>query len=232
MQLQPQQERAEEEPQEQQQGQILSQQTPEDAEQQRLQQVRVEESRPHQERLERESHLQQQVQLQTQQERVEEDSQPQQERVAQESRSQQRVQLQPQQEGAEEEPEEQQQGRAVSQESHWSRYRADGPFHLVLCSRVPPHSVLPRPLELSLTVLHDPLFDYLRASLPVVSRVLSALVTHPTAPLSSVSALVTTVAGFASSHSLDYAAHLVSGPARSPSSGGAPVFPLEVLEDR
>ncbi|CAI5504785.1 unnamed protein product, partial [Closterium sp. Naga37s-1] len=84
----------------------------------------------------------------------------------------------------------------------------------------------------SLTVLHDPLSDYLRASRPVVSRVLSALVTHPTAPLSSVSALVTTVSGFASSHRLDYAAHLVSGPARSPSSGGAPVFPLEVVEDR
>ncbi|CAI7866207.1 unnamed protein product [Closterium sp. NIES-54] len=44
--------------------------------------------------------------------------------------------------------------------------------------------------------------------------------------------LVTTVAGFSSSHRLDYTAHLVSGPARSPSSGGAPVFPLEVLEDR
>ncbi|CAI7739356.1 unnamed protein product [Closterium sp. NIES-54] len=84
----------------------------------------------------------------------------------------------------------------------------------------------------SLTVLHDPLSDYLRASRPVVSRVLSALVTHSTAPLSSVSALVTTVAGFASSLRLDYAAHLVSGPAHSPSSRGAPVFPLEVLEDR
>ncbi|CAI7852751.1 unnamed protein product [Closterium sp. NIES-54] len=55
---------------------------------------------------------------------------------------------------------------------------------------------------------------------------------HPTAPLSSVSALVTTVAGFASSDCLDYATHLVSGPARSPFFGGAPVFPLEVLEDR
>ncbi|CAI7893008.1 unnamed protein product [Closterium sp. NIES-53] len=45
-------------------------------------------------------------------------------------------------------------------------------------------------------------------------------------------ALVTTVTGFASSHRLDYTAHLVSGPARSQSSGGAPVFPLEVLKDR
>ncbi|CAI5503127.1 unnamed protein product, partial [Closterium sp. Naga37s-1] len=122
--------------------------------------------------------------------------------------------------------------RAVSPERRRSRYHADGPFHLVLRSRVPPPPVLPQPPESFLTVLHDPLSDYLRASHPVVSRVLSALVTHPTAPLSSVSALVTTVAGFVSSHRLDYAAHLVSGPARSPFSGGAPVFPLEVLEDR
>ncbi|CAI7869930.1 unnamed protein product [Closterium sp. NIES-53] len=53
----------------------------------------------------------------------------------------------------------------------------------------------------------------------------------PTPPL-SVSALVTTVTGFASFHHLDYATHLVSGSAHSPFSGGAPVFPLEVLEDR
>ncbi|CAI7905240.1 unnamed protein product [Closterium sp. NIES-54] len=85
--------------------------------------------------------------------------------------------------------------------------------------------------ESTLTLFHDSLSDYLRASRPVVSRVLSTLVTHPIAPLSSVSALVTTIAGFASSHRLDYAAYLVSGPARSPSSGGAPVFSQEVLED-
>ncbi|CAI7911718.1 unnamed protein product [Closterium sp. NIES-54] len=210
------------------------------------QQERVEEeSRPHQERLEQDSHPQQQVHLQTQQERVEE-SRLQQERVAHESRSQQRVQQQPQQERAEEEPQEEKQGQVPSQqtpeeaerhrdmspEPRRSRYRADGPFHLVLRSRVPPPPVLPQPPESSLTVLHDPLSDYLCGSRCVVSRVLSALVTHPTAPLSSFSALVTTVVGFASFHCLDYAAHLVSGPARSPSSRGAPVFPLEVLEDR
>ncbi|CAI7846560.1 unnamed protein product [Closterium sp. NIES-54] len=122
--------------------------------------------------------------------------------------------------------------RAVSPEPRRSCYRADGLFHLVLRSRVPSPPVLPQPPESSLTVLHDPLSDYFRASRLVVSCVLSALVTHPTAPLSSVSALVTTIAGFASSHRLDYAAHLVSGPARSPSSGGAPVSLLEVLEDR
>ncbi|CAI7919291.1 unnamed protein product, partial [Closterium sp. NIES-53] len=113
-----------------------------------------------------------------------------------------------------------------------SCYCADGPFHLVLRSCVPPLLVLPQPPESSLTVFHDRLFDCLRASCPVVSRVLSALVTHPTAPLSSDLALVTTVVGFASSHRLDYATHLVSGPARSPFSGGAPVFPLEFLQDR
>ncbi|CAI7799909.1 unnamed protein product [Closterium sp. NIES-53] len=122
--------------------------------------------------------------------------------------------------------------RAVSPDPHRSCYRADGPFYLVLHSRVPSPLVLPQPPESSLTVLHDPLSDYLHASCLVVSRVLSALVTHPTAPLSFVSALVTTVVGFASSHHLDYAAHLVSGLAPSPSSNGARVFPLEVPEDR
>ncbi|CAI7812075.1 unnamed protein product, partial [Closterium sp. NIES-53] len=104
--------------------------------------------------------------------------------------------------------------RAVSPEPRRSRYRADGPFHLVLPSCVPPPPILPQPLESSLAVFHDPLSDYLCA------------------PRLFVSALVTTIAGFASSHRLEYAAHLVRGPACSLSSGGAPVFPLEVLEDR
>ncbi|CAI7806358.1 unnamed protein product [Closterium sp. NIES-53] len=95
----------------------------------------------------------------------------------------------------------------------------------------PPPPVLPQPPKSSLIVFHYPLSDYLRASRPIVFRVLSALVTHPSAPPSSVSALVTTVTSFASSHRLDYVANLVSGPARSPSSRGAPVFPVEVLED-
>ncbi|CAI7784407.1 unnamed protein product [Closterium sp. NIES-53] len=123
-------------------------------------------------------------------------------------------------------------GRAVSPEPRRSRYCADGPFHLVLRSCVPPPPVLPQPPVSSLTVLHDPLSDYLCASHPVVSRVLSLLVTHPTAPLSSVSALLTILTGFASSYRLDYASHLVSGTTCSPSTGGVPVFPQEVLEDR
>ncbi|CAI7772463.1 unnamed protein product [Closterium sp. NIES-53] len=60
----------------------------------------------------------------------------------------------------------------------------------------------------------------------------SALLALLITPHFGYGALVTTATGFASSHHLDYAAHLVSGPARSPSSWGAPVFPLEVLEDR
>ncbi|CAI7748889.1 unnamed protein product [Closterium sp. NIES-54] len=81
----------------------------------------------------------------------------------------------------------------MSLEPRRSHYRADGPFHLVLRSHVLPPPVLPRPPKSSLTVFHDPLSDYLRASRPVVSRVLSALVTHPTAPPLSISTLVTTV---------------------------------------
>ncbi|CAI7730526.1 unnamed protein product [Closterium sp. NIES-53] len=148
---------------------------------------------------------------------------------------QQQSQLERQERVEESRPQEQQQQQqsycAVSPEPRWSCYRADGPFHLVLPSRVPPPIVLPQPPESSLGVFHDPLSEYLCASHPVVSRVLFALVTHPTAPLSPVLALVTTVAGFASSHRLDYAAHLVSGPAQSPFSGGAPIFPQEVLKD-
>ncbi|CAI7872536.1 unnamed protein product [Closterium sp. NIES-53] len=192
------------------------------------QQERVEE------RVEQESRPQQQVQLQTQQERVDES--------------------QPQQERAEEEPQEQQEGQVLSQqtpeEAEWQRLRlrdlpdpaparlVRGPLPSPPVPSCSPHRVsflVPVdsfPPDTSLTVFHDPLSDYLRASRPLISRVLSALVTHPTTPLLSVSALVTTIAGFASSHCLDYAAHLVSGPAQSPSSGGAPVFPLEVLKDR
>ncbi|CAI7891210.1 unnamed protein product [Closterium sp. NIES-54] len=112
-------------------------------------------------------------------------------------------------------------GHAVSPEPRRSRYHADGPFHLVLRSRVPPPPVLPQPPESSLIVFHNPFSDYLHAFCPIVSHVLSTLVTHPIAPLSSVSALVTTVAGFASSHR---ASHLVSGTARFPSTWGCSCY--------
>ncbi|CAI7907333.1 unnamed protein product [Closterium sp. NIES-53] len=113
--------------------------------------------------------------------------------------------------------------RAVSPEPRRSRYHANGPFHLVLRSHVPPPPVLLPPPDSSLTVFPDPLYDYLHASCPVVSRVLPLLVTHLTTPPLSVSALVASVAGFLSSHRLDYASHLVSGTARSPSTRVVPV---------
>ncbi|CAI7833694.1 unnamed protein product [Closterium sp. NIES-53] len=75
-----------------------------------------------------------------------------------------------------------------------------------------------------LTVFPKPLSDYLCASRPVISHVLSALITHPTAPLLSVSALVATVGAFASSHRLDYTAHLVSGTAHFVHLGGSYFF--------
>ncbi|CAI7873367.1 unnamed protein product [Closterium sp. NIES-53] len=148
---------------------------------------------------------QKQQQQQQQQERVEEESRLHHKRVEQESHLQQQVQSQTQQDRVED-CSSSRRGQRSHESSSRGRYRR--------------------------TVFHDPLSDYLRSSRPVVSRVLSTLVTHPTAPLSSDSAVFTTVAGFASSHRLDYAAHLVSGSARSPFFGGAPVFPLEVLEDR
>ncbi|CAI7870814.1 unnamed protein product [Closterium sp. NIES-54] len=68
---------------------------------------------------------------------------------------------------------------------------------------------------------------------PMMSSPVFRLVGHsPECPPVSVSALVSTISGFASSHRLDYAAHLVNSTYRSLTSKGAPVFPLEVLKDR
>ncbi|CAI7886427.1 unnamed protein product [Closterium sp. NIES-54] len=252
VQLQPQQERVEQESRPQQQVQLQPQLERVEQESRPQQQVQLQ---PQQERVEQKSRPQPQVQLRPQLERVEQESRPPQQVLQQQSpeeAGQQRLRdlpdsaparfvcgplpspLVPPAESISSSQWTRRSplSRAVSPKPRRSRYRADGPFHLVLCSHVPPPPVLPQPPESSLTVFHDPLSDYLRASRPVVSRVLSALVTHPTAPALSVSALVTTVSAFASSHRLDYAAHLVSGTACSPSYGGAPVFPLEVLEDR
>ncbi|CAI7735772.1 unnamed protein product [Closterium sp. NIES-53] len=187
-----------------------------------------------QERVEEESWQQQQHQQQKQsqsecQERVEEESrqQQQQNHQQQQPQSERRERVEEEPRLPQQEPGEQQGGQVPQQQSpeeaekqrlrslsssQWTRrsplshamspeprrslYRADGPFPIVLRSRIPPPHVLPQPPESSLTVFHDPLSDYLRASRPVVSSVLS------------------------------------TGPASSLFSGRAPVFPLEVLEDR
>ncbi|CAI7792754.1 unnamed protein product [Closterium sp. NIES-53] len=143
--------------------------------------------------------------------------------------------MQPQHEWAGEEPQEQQQGQVPSQqtpeEAEQQRLRLrdlpnPAPALSLWSPTVP--SCSPRPVPFLVPMdLSFPPQSYCVSRAPS-----SALVTHSTAPLSSVTALLTTIAGFASSHCLDYAAHLVSGPARSPSSGGAPIFPLEVLEDK
>ncbi|CAI7834782.1 unnamed protein product [Closterium sp. NIES-53] len=65
-----------------------------------------------------------------------------------------------------------------------------------------------------------------------VSLAQSSPVFCPSAPPLCVSALVTTVSAFASSHRLDYATYLVSGTARSLLFGGDRVLLPEVLEDR
>ncbi|CAI7785999.1 unnamed protein product [Closterium sp. NIES-54] len=122
--------------------------------------------------------------------------------------------------------------RAVSPEPRPSRYRADHPFHLALRPRAPPRSSLPLLPASSLPVPPDPVSGSRCAVSRIVSHLLSSLVVHPTAPPLSVLALVATISAFNSSHRLDYASHLVSGPASSPSTEDALDLSLEVMEDR
>ncbi|CAI7904608.1 unnamed protein product [Closterium sp. NIES-54] len=114
--------------------------------------------------------------------------------------------------------------RVVSPGSRLPRYRVDDPFHLVLRSRITPPPVLPSPPVSSLPVPPALSSDSRCATRLVVARFLSLLVPLPTAPPSFSLALAAVVSEFASSHRLEYAAQLVSGPARSPSFGGAPIF--------
>ncbi|CAI7930903.1 unnamed protein product [Closterium sp. NIES-54] len=197
-----------------QQVQLLPQQVRVEQESRPQQQVQL---RPQQARVEQESWPQQQVLLQPQKERVEEEPQEQQRGQVPRQQSPEEAERQQLRDLLDTTPARFVSGplpsppvplveslsssqltrrsplnRVVSPEPRRSRYRADGPFHLVLCSRVTSPPVFPQPPESSLTVFHDPLSDYLRPSRPIISRVLSALVTHPTAPPQSVSALVIT----------------------------------------
>ncbi|CAI7896586.1 unnamed protein product [Closterium sp. NIES-53] len=122
--------------------------------------------------------------------------------------------------------------RNVPPEPRPSCYRTNGPFHIVLRSRVPPPPVLPLPPTSSLSMSLAPFSYSLHTSRPDVSRVLLSLVAHLTAPSPSVSAFVADVVDFAPTHGLDYAALLVCGHGHSPSLAGAPAFSMEVLEDR
>ncbi|CAI7817646.1 unnamed protein product [Closterium sp. NIES-54] len=86
------------------------------------------------------------------------------------------------------------------------------------------------PLDASGWVFYDPATHQFFASQDVTFDESASY--YRSRPHRGSEALVTTVTGFASSHRFDNAAHLVSGPASSLFSGRAPVFPLEVLEDR
>ncbi|CAI7771595.1 unnamed protein product [Closterium sp. NIES-54] len=86
--------------------------------------------------------------------------------------------------------------------------------------RSPLVSILPSPLESSLTVSSHPITDYYRVACPVVSRVLASLVTDPRASPSSVSALTAAVADFASTRGLEYATRVVAAPPPRPLSVG------------
>ncbi|CAI7836051.1 unnamed protein product [Closterium sp. NIES-53] len=99
--------------------------------------------------------------------------------------------------------------------------------------RSPPVSVLSSPPELSLTVSSHPIIDYYRVACPVVSRVLTSLVTDPRASPLSVSALIAAVAEFSSTCRLDYATHVVATPPPRPLSvGGESALGCDVLEDK
>ncbi|CAI7860312.1 unnamed protein product, partial [Closterium sp. NIES-53] len=91
--------------------------------------------------------------------------------------------------------------------------------------------VLPSPPKSSLTAsTSTPITDYYRACCPVVTRVLASLVTDPCASPSSISALTTAVADFATTRRLDYATRVV--PARPLSVGGECALGCHILEDR
>ncbi|CAI7780127.1 unnamed protein product [Closterium sp. NIES-53] len=99
--------------------------------------------------------------------------------------------------------------------------------------RSPLVSILPSPLESSLTVSSHPITDYYRVACPVVSRVLASLVTDPRASPSSVSALTAAVADFASTRGLEYATRVVAAPPPRPLSvGGESALGCDVLEER
>ncbi|CAI7778335.1 unnamed protein product [Closterium sp. NIES-53] len=77
-----------------------------------------------------------------------------------------------------------------------------------------------------------PVTDYYRAFRPVLSRVLTSLVTDPRASLSSVSALTAAFTAFASTRRLDYATSIVAAPPTSPLVvGGESALGCDALED-
>ncbi|CAI7784182.1 unnamed protein product [Closterium sp. NIES-54] len=113
-------------------------------------------------------------------------------------------------------------------------------FTLVVAFLVPrPSSVplrvpLPPPHESSLPAIPDPKSDRARAARPIVSRLLSNVVTDPSFESTAASALVAELVDFAAACRLDYATALVAASeSASPQSvRGECALGTDVLEDR
>ncbi|CAI7786276.1 unnamed protein product, partial [Closterium sp. NIES-54] len=103
-------------------------------------------------------------------------------------------------------------------------------------STAPLRVPLPSPPEFSLPVLADPESDSLRVASPSVTRLLAAVVTHPSFESTAVSALVAELVDFAARCRLDYATSLVAESGSEsvcpPSIGGECALSTDVLEDR
>ncbi|CAI7902087.1 unnamed protein product [Closterium sp. NIES-54] len=84
----------------------------------------------------------------------------------------------------------------------------------------PPVFFLPSPPPSSLPVSPTPISEYYHAVHPVVSRVLATVVTDPRFSPSSISALTTTLADFATASRLDHSTHVVPAPPTRPLSVG------------
>ncbi|CAI7796560.1 unnamed protein product [Closterium sp. NIES-53] len=106
----------------------------------------------------------------------------------------------------------------------------------LFCSSPPRSSpsVLPSPPESALTSsLSTHVTDYYPTYRPILSRVLTSLVTDPRASLSSDSALTVAVTKFASTRRLEYATSLLAAPPTSPLAvGGESALGCDALEDR
>ncbi|CAI7837837.1 unnamed protein product [Closterium sp. NIES-53] len=99
--------------------------------------------------------------------------------------------------------------------------------------RAPPVSVPLPPPSSSLTVSSHPITDYYRAARPVVSCVLTSLVTDPRASPSSVSALTAALVNFAATCRLEFATRVGDAPPTRPLfAGGEFAFGCDVLKDR
>ncbi|CAI7917609.1 unnamed protein product [Closterium sp. NIES-54] len=88
------------------------------------------------------------------------------------------------------------------------------------------------PLASSLTVSTPLLSNYFCASRPIISCILSSLVSDPTTSPSCVLALIAIATVIATTNCLDYAIQLVSSDFRPLSAGGELAFGCDVIEGR